>query len=778
MITAHRILVLSLFILCFGLCSAADISGLNLIPSPQTVKTGTGICEVTPAMRIVAEDPTLAPLTKVLSDEIHLVTGIRLPSGSGASRSGDLVLRLNPAIPADEAYRLSVGTTGVVVEGKTYRAAAAGTMTLVQALMVKNGKTCFPAMTVEDQPAHAYRGLLIDVARQWHPAEGLKDIIVMCRLYKINYIQLHLTDDQSFTFPSKAFPQLPTVEKGNRRHYTWEELVDLVKFADERGVTLIPELETPGHAGKMRQVEPFGRKGLGCVNMASEKAYEGFDKLIGELCEVFESSPWIHIGTDEASLTGSGELPEEKAYMKDHGLKNVHELFLHHVVRLDRIVKKHGKKTIRWGGFTQDKKQTIQLPDDITHMVWDVHSGGVVSKVDHPIINAAWKPLYVVGAKAWLPKYLLETWHIRLWHFHMDSNQGKTVAPDVPVFGAQMCAWEQSADVEIPSIRWRLPAMSERIYNPKSGRAYAEFSQRFEHTDALLDILLCPVRFNFGGLVGDPADRAFTDTLTIALSAPNQGMIRYTLDGKDPDAKSPTYAEPIQVRVGDVKQESYLYSRAHGRFLRTTPRLHVRAACFDPAGAMIGQIGEEILYAIVPRVSTRIYISPKMFDHTKGDWMEGKDWVKLGIKPDKEVIWPNLVFSMPSASRGAVFVPVSSGILSKGRIKIPADASYAFLYGDDGGEVFVDGALVTKSAEALIQPVALKAGLHDIEVRYAHPGLFCKGTQSLSYAILKPGQSIKELLDPPKGKETWNRPKKGCWTDHEELLVPLETTAK
>lgn len=759
----------------FGL--PAESPALNLIPWPHTLTMGSGGRALTPSNRIVATTPQLAPLAQVLSDEIYLVSAVRLAPASGAAKAGDIVLRLNDAVTADEGYRLNVSPAGTVIEGSSYRGVAWGTATLLQALAVKNGQAGLPAMTVEDQPAHAYRGLLIDCARQWHPAQGLKDLIVMCRLYKINFIHLHLTDDQSFTFPSKAFPQLPTIEKGKPRHYTWGELVGLVKFADERGVTLIPELETPGHAGKLRQVEPFGRKGLGCVNMANEKTYVAFDLLIGELCEVFKSSPYIHIGTDESSLNGMGDLPEEKAYMEAHKLKNVHELFLHHIARLDQIVKKHGRKTMRWGGFTNNPNSTVKLPDDIVNMVWDVHSGGVVSKIDQPIINAAWKPLYVVGSKAWLPRYLLETWHIRLWQFHMDSNPGKTVAPEVPVFGAQMCAWEQSAENELPSLRWRLPAMGERIYHPESGRSYADFARRFESTDVLLDTLFSPVRCGFAGLVGDPADRAFTDTLGITLSAPHPGTIRYTLDGKDPDAKSPAYAGPIQVKVGDVKPESYLYSRAHGRFLRTTPRLHLKVACFDSAGVPVGQVREEILYAIAPRVRTQIYISPKMFDHTKADWMEGKDWVKLGVKPDKEVIWPNLVFSMPSASRGAVFVPLCSGILSKGRIRIPNDATYAFLYAEAGGEVFIDGKRVTRSDEALIQPVALKAGLHDIEVRYAHPGPFNTGTQSLSYAILKDGQQLPNLLDPPKGKDKWNRPKKGCWRDHQELLVPLELPA-
>ena len=215
-----------------------------------------------------------------------------------------------------------------------------------------------------DEPAVAYRALLIDCARQWHPPQVIKDVIVMCRLYKINFLQLHLTDDPLFTFPSKAFPSLPTVEKGQRRHYTREELLDLVRFADERGVTIVPELETPGHSAKLRRVEPFGRPGLGCIVMADEKTYEAFDQLIGEMCEVFKSSPY----------------------------------------------------------------------------------------------------------------------------FHMNNDAGVQLPPSQPVLGAQMCAWEQAAENEIPSVRWRLPAMAERIYHPESGQPCADYARRFVHTDGLLDM--------------------------------------------------------------------------------------------------------------------------------------------------------------------------------------------------------------------------------------------------------------------------------------------------
>ena len=749
----------------------ASEPSLNLIPWPQSVKLADGKLDLTSQSRIVFTDPKLEPLAKVLAGEVLLTTGLTPQVTSDKPAPGDIVLELSPQLKGEQ-YQLTVGTNAVV-RGGNYRAAAWGTVTLVQALEIKDGKTSLPTMAIDDQPTHEYRGVLIDVGRKWHPVGNLKDVVVMCRLYKVNYIQLHLSDNELFTFPSKAFPTLATPNA----HYSWEDLVDLVKFADERGVTLVPEIETPGHSGKLRQVAPFGRPGLGCIDMASEKTYEAFDTLFGEICEVFKSSPFIHIGTDESSLKGADSTPEEQAYMHAHNL-TAKDLFPHHIVRLDQIIKKYGKRTMRWGGgFSENAKASVKLPKDIIHMMWEERGTGHVNKVDFTIINAAWKPLYVVGSKAWLPQYLLEKWNVRLWQHHMDNGAGWTVAPSVPVFGAQMCAWEQPPEAEIPSLRWRLPAMCERIYNPDSGKPYADFARRFQRTDVLLDTLGCPVLLDIEGLEGDPADRAFHDKVTVKLSAMPKGTIHYTLNGSEPTASSPTYAQPITVKVADVKVEDYCYSKAHGRYLRSSARLHVKVACFDPQGKPIGQMHDEILYAIPRLAIAKIYISPKMFDNTKSDWKEGKDWEKMGVKPDKELYWPNLVFSMPSAIRGAVFVPLCSGVISKGKINIREEAKYAFLYAEAGGEVYIDGKLVTKSNTGLLEVTPLSAGIHNIEVRYAHPHAFHYGTQTLSYAIVKDGQNINDLLDKPKGKETWSRPKAGSWKDHAELLVPLDGSA-
>lgn len=751
--------------------SGGDQSHFNLIPWPKSIQLKEGSLTLGNQSRIKYADASLQKCAALLSDEIHQVHWLKIEVSAGTPSQNDIGLKIDRSL-RKEQYRLEV-TSKITITGGSYQGVSNGTVTLLQALKNKNGNVMIPRLLIEDEPDVEFRSVLIDVARKWHPLPVLRDLIVMCRLYKINYMQLHLTDNESFTFPSKAFPDLPTVQHGSRRHYTWEELLDLVEFADARGVTLIPELETPGHSQKLRKVEPFGRPGLSAVNLASEDVYDAFEILIHEMCQVFKSSPYFHIGTDEVSLKGQGLTVEDKAYMKKYGLEGNKDLFYHHIRRLHEIVKRNNKKTIRWGGFGSDGSTTDKIPKEIIHMAWQLRGSGTAQSFDRTIINAAWKPLYVVNQKSWLPEYLIDSWHIRLWQFHMENSNGRKVADHVPVFGAQMCAWENPSENELPALRWRLPAMCEKIYFQKSGRKYIDFKKRFDQLDEMLDQLYSPVKIDIDGLVGPKTDRVFNQKITIQLKGIPGHDIRYTLDGSEPDLNSHRYSEPIQVNAANVKAEKYLYSKPHGRHLRFGPRLHVNVANFNSSGKIVGQSRDNIYYAILPKVRTKIYYSPKMFDNSKADWLEARDWESLGIAPDKEELWPDLSFGMPSSFRGVGFLPIGSGLISKGKIKISSPGKYVFMYAEKGGEIYINGQRVTRSNTGQLDPIQLNQGQHHIELRAAYPSPFVWLTQNVLYTRLD-GRSLDSLIDPPKRNDTYSRPKNGLWFSHEELLLPLD----
>ena len=400
-----------------------------LVPWPKSVTTIAGFETLTSGMRIVTSDAKLQPLAAVLSQEIYRATALKLPIAGGVGGSGDIVLRLSDKIKADEGYRTKVGAGTITVEGRTYRGVAWGTVSLVQAMYCSDGKWGLPRMTIVDEPVAQYRGLLIDVARKWHPIESLLPIVEMCRLYKINYIQLHLNDQQSTVFPFKAYPQLASTYKGHRRTYTREEITSLVKYADDRGVTIVPELEGPGHhAGNLRTL--WGRGST--LDIANERTYQGLKVLIGELCDVFKSSPYVHIGADEGSFGALGKSDEEKAYMARHGLKG--GLLNHYIKRVDEIVKSYGKHTICWEGFHGDGGG---LPKDIIVMPFESAYNPANNLVKHgfSVINTAWKPLYVVGNKKWPAEYIYDHWNLWLWEHHINTRVHIQLKRTDPVLG-------------------------------------------------------------------------------------------------------------------------------------------------------------------------------------------------------------------------------------------------------------------------------------------------------------------------------------------------------
>ena len=202
---------------------------LHLIPWPKSLRAAAGHMPIAAESRVVATVDILQPLAEILSDEIAKLTGLKLKIASGQGRAGDIVLKINPSLKADEQIlvlrnREPVRTTDgahsiaideqAVVEGFDYRATAEGAATILQLLGKAEGGVRLSKVTIKDWPHADYCGVLLDVARQDHPIEAIKKVVQICRLYKARYLQLHMTDDQGWTFPSTKYPKLGSQNYG------------------------------------------------------------------------------------------------------------------------------------------------------------------------------------------------------------------------------------------------------------------------------------------------------------------------------------------------------------------------------------------------------------------------------------------------------------------------------------------------------------------------------------------------------------------------------------
>jgi hexosaminidase len=475
-----------------------------MIPIPGSLEARSGNLPLSGDTRIVAADPALLPLAKLLAHEVSVLARVKPPVTAEAARPGDIVLALDPAL-AGEEYALEVAAQAHV-RGGNPRAVAWGTVTLMQALQggVKE-PAMLPRLSVKDRPALGYRGLMVDLARQWHPIESVRMLVALCRWYKINTLHLHLTDDQSFTFPSRAYPHLATPE----RHYTREQLEDLEAYAQAGGVTLLPELDVPGHSRALLTALP---ELVGCAGSDSgsdidhtmvssgeliargvvkdlcpgrESTYAVMETLIGEMCEVFRATPHFHIGADESERTAWKSCPHCRARLAAEGLANEEELYRYFLIRVNEIVKRCGKQTIVWEGFGPGG--TLKVPTDVAVMVFesDYHLAPDLLAAGYPVINTSWQPLYVVGPLCWPPTSIYR-WNPYRWETPWERSPAYRVPiqiePTPAMWGAQLCSWGQKDPEELPSLRERLAAMSERAWAPDRSDV-GDFFSRLEHTD-------------------------------------------------------------------------------------------------------------------------------------------------------------------------------------------------------------------------------------------------------------------------------------------------------
>lgn len=591
-----KLFTCAIFLLLFQSFFLTAAEAPKLMPWPKSAKVSSGKLKISSIKSISAADSELLPLAEILAQDLLRVAGAKAKASKGSS--GDVVLKLSKGVKYDEGYALKVTSSKVSIQAKTYRGAVWGAMTFLQSISGYDDAATAPAMTVSDAPHAPYRGVLIDVARNWHTVETMRELINMCRVYKINYIQLHLNDQQSTVFPFQSVSGITTTKKlkpkeykGRQRSYTVEEIKGLVKFADERGVTLVPEISGPGHhAGNLRKA--FGRGNT--LDIYNEKTYEGMAKILKEVAEVFASSPWIHIGGDEGSFGHLGKSPEEKAYKKKVKAEG---LLVHYIKRIDQINKKLGKKTIVWEGF-HDKKG--HLPRDIVVMPYEgyLNPPGNLAKQGFKLISTPWKPLYVVNGRKWSAEYIYDSWNMWNWQHHMKTSMNIQLKKDDKVIGAQMCAWEQYEWKEIPSLKERLHAVAEKTWAPHLKSKYKDFAPRAAHVENLVNLVNGHVIYQAKGLPGFSKNwvEYFTEPFELTLSASENGSTHYTLDGKEPTKSSKKYTGPLKLSKSDASPSKHFFNSRKKRHEMVGPMIRVMVRRYDSSGNPLSEKPIEQIY--------------------------------------------------------------------------------------------------------------------------------------------------------------------------------------
>ena len=435
-----------------------------VIPQPARYEVGKGEMIVEP--RYACRDGRFPEAAGILSDALDRACGVMLKPGEGG-----IVFSFREDLRPDE-YEISADENCLVAcggeEGAVYASA-----TLAQLMKRTSRGFAIPRGVIRDAPAYPWRGLMVDLARQWHPIRFLFAYVDLCWLYKINRLQLHFSDDQAYSLPSRAFPALPS----ENRHYTAAELVQLGEYAKRRGVVIVPEIDFPGHSGEFNRKYPeiFGKSGILCCE---EKTFSAIELLLKEVIALFPDSPYIHIGGDEAQYALWDDCPGCVEYRRSHGLPDARAQYAHYVDRLARTVLAMGKTPVAWEGFAREyngmvtKELLVFSWENYYQPAPDLAEGGFT------LINASWMPNYVcTPGKMWSRREILD-WNPRKWtHWWPKSaayNTTITVPESAPVLGGQLCAWGdelaaypsayRAAQEEFDNVRTRLPALAERTW--------------------------------------------------------------------------------------------------------------------------------------------------------------------------------------------------------------------------------------------------------------------------------------------------------------------------
>ncbi|MBI3817269.1 MAG: family 20 glycosylhydrolase [Planctomycetes bacterium] len=550
------------------------------VPNPVNYRPDTASIPLPPKARLIINNPKLKPLAEVLNGEIALLIGARLELSDGPSRPGDIIISI---VSPDMAARQAVVVNDRAnVYGFDYNSCARASAYLLQLITPwitdkrtpnsPRDSTFISSASFAPPALPAYSGLLIDVARKYHSISTLKQLVELCRIYQVRYLQLHLTDDQAFTFPSAAYPKLTTRNEHGGPAYTLEELRDLESYARDRAVAIVPEFEVPGHGAAMNRTMPELFKITGTkpydhhatINFVNDNVLKALDAIVGEMCDVFQTSPYFHIGGDEADIALVDQHSDFKKAFEKYKLKGKaqQELYRNFLNQMNDIVKKHKKQTIVWEGFGRDPNTKFPVSKEIVVMGFEssYYLPENLAEDGYRVINAAWTPLYIVNEHAWDLSKLYDWNPLSFGTFselYSKTNWHKVKKAPL-VMGAQMCSWEQPQAVEVESLQYRLGAMMERLASPDKPRPFEAFWHSLPGS-AIRRLLELPVRIGAETLVKRGPDEYdtphFVDSAVVTLAADANiagDEIRYTIGGDEPTAGSLLYQSPFTIKETSI----------------------------------------------------------------------------------------------------------------------------------------------------------------------------------------------------------------------------------
>jgi hexosaminidase len=473
---------------------------LHLMPIPATLEQTQGIFRIQSDFRVAItgyNDSRLKNAVIRMLRRLQLKTGMP-PTNRTIQDSGTTQASMQidcrsqeasiPSIYSNEAYSLEVMPLSIRLSAETTTGVLRGLETFLQLVDMDSQSFFVPLVKIDDRPRFPWRGLLIDASRHWEPVAIIKRNLDAMAALKMNVLHWHLSDDQGFRVESRVFPKLHQIgSEGN--YYTQAQIRDIITYAQDRGIRIVPEFDMPGHVTAWLTAYPELASAPGpysierswgvfdpSMDPTQESVYSHLDAFIGEMSRLFPDE-YFHIGGDEVTGKQWNASKRIQAFKKRKRLNSNRELQSYFNQRLQKILTKHGKRMIGW-----DEILHPDLPKSVTVQTWRSKPSLVDS------VRQGYEGILSRG-------YYLDHMQPAAFHYEIDPV-GKEAAnltdkERIRILGGEACMWGEFVNEDtIESRIWpRAAAIAERLWSPVDVRDVSDMYRRLDYVNRELELL-------------------------------------------------------------------------------------------------------------------------------------------------------------------------------------------------------------------------------------------------------------------------------------------------
>ncbi len=572
---------LVLFILFFFGCKNQTEKPIEptIIPKPisQTIKNGVFVLDKNTSLELSGEFENIANFFNSYLTETY---NLKLLS---KKNNNQIIFKRNSSIKNDEGYELKISEDQIFIEAKNSKGAFYAVQSLLQLLPIKSDskEITIQCLEIKDAPRFSYRGMHLDVARHFFSVKFIKKYLNLMAMLKMNTFHWHLTEDQGWRIEIKKYPKLQEIAAfrdetlvghySDQPHqfdgkkyggfYTQDEIKDIVKYASERQITVIPEIEMPGHSQAAiaaypelsctgEQVDVATKWGVfDEVYCPKETTFKFLEDVIDEVVELFPGK-YIHIGGDEAPKTNWKKCENCQKLIKKEGLKDEHELQSYFITRMEKYINSKGKQIIGWDEILEGG-----LAPNATVMSWRGTDGAVqAAKEKHNVILTPGSHCYFdhyqsdnenepLAFGGFLP--LEKVYSFNPIPEELNEEEAKYV------LGAQGNVWTEYIQTPEKVEYMAFPraiALSEVVWSTEEHRNYPDFINRLEHFNKRLDAMNVNYANHLYEVKGALISK--NEKLTYTLETTTDKKIMYSLDGNTPIfSENSTYTKPVEINA-------------------------------------------------------------------------------------------------------------------------------------------------------------------------------------------------------------------------------------